>query len=106
MPPPDGPGPIRRCKYKRPPVGSLLSGSWCCRVDSNHRPTDYESVALPAELLQQTRHDGGAGGDYTPVRMRTMTSTPSVTMPSGSCGSPVMSIELASMSVSSPVSVL
>src|SRR5258708_40075130 len=24
----------------------------CWRVDSNHRPTDYESVALPAELRQ------------------------------------------------------
>ena len=26
--------------------------NWCWRVDSNHRPTDYESVALPAELRQ------------------------------------------------------
>ncbi len=27
---------------------------WCCREESNLRPTDYESVALPTELLQQS----------------------------------------------------
>src|SRR5882762_9401787 len=33
-------------------IGSGLFASRCWRVDSNHRPTDYESVALPAELRQ------------------------------------------------------
>src|SRR5258706_124687 len=33
-------------------IGSGLLVSRCWRVDSNHRPTDYESVALPAELRQ------------------------------------------------------
>src|SRR5712692_4362876 len=32
--------------------GLFVSLGWCWRVDSNHRPTDYESVALPAELRQ------------------------------------------------------
>ena len=27
---------------------------WCRKVDSNYRPTDYESVALPTELFRQT----------------------------------------------------
>lgn len=26
---------------------------WCRREESNLRPTDYESVALPTELLRQ-----------------------------------------------------
>ncbi len=26
---------------------------WCRKVDSNYRPTDYESVALPTELFRQ-----------------------------------------------------
>ena len=26
---------------------------WCRKVDSNHRPTDYESVALPTELFRR-----------------------------------------------------
>ena len=29
-------------------------GTWCCWSDSNTRPTDYESVALPAELQQRS----------------------------------------------------
>src|SRR5216117_657894 len=33
-------------------AGLLVALGWCWRVDSNHRPTDYESVALPAELRQ------------------------------------------------------
>ncbi len=28
---------------------------WCRKVDSNHRPTDYESVALPTELLRHRK---------------------------------------------------
>jgi hypothetical protein len=27
---------------------------WCRREESNLRPTDYESVALPTELLRRT----------------------------------------------------
>src|SRR5712691_1175809 len=33
-------------------AGLFVALGWCWRVDSNHRPTDYESVALPAELRQ------------------------------------------------------
>src|SRR5947209_10335848 len=33
-------------------AGLFVALRWCWRVDSNHRPTDYESVALPAELRQ------------------------------------------------------
>src|SRR5256885_2801313 len=33
-------------------AGLFAALGWCWRVDSNHRPTDYESVALPAELRQ------------------------------------------------------
>src|SRR3989442_14710260 len=33
-------------------AGLSVALGWCWRVDSNHRPTDYESVALPAELRQ------------------------------------------------------
>ena len=66
----------------------------------------YESVALSAEYHSRTRRWCGEGGDYTPERMRTMISTPAVTMPSGSCGNPEIAIVLASMSVNSPVSTL
>ena len=30
-----------------------LSDRWCCWPESNWRPTDYESVALPTELQQR-----------------------------------------------------
>src|SRR5215831_3155582 len=40
-------------------------GSWCCWPDSNGRPTDYESVALPTEL-QQHFLAGAGGANYTP----------------------------------------
>src|SRR5207247_9403890 len=33
-------------------AGLFVALGWCWRVDSNHRPTDYGSVALPAELRQ------------------------------------------------------
>jgi hypothetical protein len=31
---------------------------WCCWPESNWRPTDYESVALPTELQQHTEGCG------------------------------------------------
>ncbi len=31
----------------------LLTKNWCRECDSNTRPTDYESVALPPELSRQ-----------------------------------------------------
>ena len=30
-----------------------MTGLWCWREESNLRPTRYECVALPTELLQQ-----------------------------------------------------
>ena len=33
-------------------------GYWCWRDESNVRPTDYESVALPTELRQPERDTG------------------------------------------------
>src|SRR3982751_4507871 len=36
---------------RRPSGGDL--GCWCWWPDSNGRPTDYESVALPTELHQR-----------------------------------------------------
>ena len=35
-----------------PPSVTLVLILWCCCRDSNTGPTDYESVALPAELQQ------------------------------------------------------
>ena len=29
-----------------------MTTNWCCWPESNWRPTDYESVALPTELQQ------------------------------------------------------
>ena len=40
---------------------------WCRRPDSNWRPTDYKSVALPTVLL---RLYGGAREDRTPDLLR------------------------------------
>lgn len=34
-------------------IASKLTRHWCWREELNPRPTDYESVALPTELLQQ-----------------------------------------------------
>ena len=31
---------------------------WCRKEESNLRPTDYESVALPTELFRQKRNAG------------------------------------------------
>ena len=41
----------QRTKEQRPTEGQIL---WWCRLrDSNPRPTDYKSVALPTELSRQ-----------------------------------------------------
>src|SRR5258706_3952792 len=34
-------------------LAAMAPGTWCWWPDSNGRPTDYESVALPAELHQR-----------------------------------------------------
>src|SRR5207342_166215 len=46
------PSPSRALPEEEIGAGLFAALGWCWRVDSNHRPTDYESVALPAELRQ------------------------------------------------------
>lgn len=41
----------------------LAGGRWCRRRDLNPRPTHYECVALPAELLRHTLHASCFGAD-------------------------------------------
>ena len=52
-------GPLRRAnrapKDKGPSRIGWARYAWCCWSDSNTRPTDYESVALPTELQQRCR---------------------------------------------------
>src|SRR3954469_4757876 len=48
---------------RRPSGGDL--GCWCWWPDSNGRPTDYESVALPTEL-----HQRGGAKLYAPSLLR------------------------------------
>src|SRR5881409_638496 len=45
-------------------AGLFVALGWCWRVDSNHRPTDYESVALPAELRQPASRARRVSPDY------------------------------------------
>src|SRR5439155_19225407 len=45
-------------------AGLFVALGWCWRVDSNHRPTDYESVALPAELRQPASRARRASPHY------------------------------------------
>ncbi len=46
---------IRRAAPVAMSAGFVVSPgwSWCCRVDSNHRPRPYQGRALPAELRQR-----------------------------------------------------
>ena len=44
------------CRYQKPvPYRLAIPQRWCWLRESNPRPTDYKSVALPAELNQPTR---------------------------------------------------
>src|SRR5260221_14516400 len=57
---------------------------WCCCPDSNGGPTDYESVALPAELQQQGKRH------YREARrcpLRIVTDCPPVRCPARQRGS-------------------
>ncbi len=45
---------MTRCEWNSGKSGKQELCIWCCREESNPRPTDYESVALPTELLQRT----------------------------------------------------
>src|SRR6056297_1481785 len=52
-----GSNPLRRSEpsareQKMAPRGAHFSVLWCRKRDSNPRPTDYKSVALPAELFR------------------------------------------------------
>ncbi len=42
------------CKYF---MESLMKKRWCRKSDSNQRPTDYKSVALPAELYRHQQRE-------------------------------------------------
>src|SRR2546426_5877168 len=65
-------------------AGLFVALEWCWRVDSNHRPTDYESVALPAELRQPAPrarrvspyYISGKTGDRPPFSSRQSRRTP------------------------------
>ena len=43
----------QKSQYHESKSVSKIVIKWCWTTDLNHRPTDYESVALPAELVQQ-----------------------------------------------------
>ncbi len=45
----------------------LLQQRWCLRVESNHRHKDFQSFALPTELPRQI-YFGGPSGTRTPDR--------------------------------------
>src|SRR5687768_17049450 len=59
-------------------IWAAIGLSWCWWPDSNGRPTDYESVALPAELHQ--REGGIIGVPVTdlapPAFLHTLASPP------------------------------
>ena len=94
----------------------ILDFGWCRWADSNRRPTDYESVALPTELH---RHGRSGRGVYRISRRETVrrtrqagrdrrtlmtTSTRSTRVPAGRVGSASTTTEPGSTSVSTPVS--
>ena len=107
-------------RTKKPRNGGFFRVSeWCRREDSNFRPTHYECVALPTELLRhagegaqysRTRLNGKvprAGGPGQPSpRIRISTSMLSLRVPSGIVGNSLNRTCSSGISRSSPVSTL
>ena len=113
------PGPGRR-KTKKPRRGGFFDVSeWCRREDSNFRPTHYECVALPTELLRHAeegaqysgRRRAGkdprtSGTRQLSSRIRINSSMLSLRVPSGNGGSSLKRTRSSGISCNSPVSTL
>ena len=48
----------------------LLKFEWCRTTDSNHRPTDYKSAALPTELVRHRSQQATRISEQSPDFLR------------------------------------